>query len=394
MFGSMLVQYAIMWYLTLETGSGVVLTLSIVFGMLPQAIVSIFGGVWADRLNRRVLIVAADASIAATTLVLAIVMLSGYKELWLIYLALAIRSTGAGIQQPAVMALIPQIVPTEHLMRVNGLFQTISSGIMLVAPAVGAAIYAVASIEAIFFIDVVTAIIGILLLLTIKVPTLRAPDDRKGYFTDLVLGLKYTRAHRFALWLIAIYAIMMILGAAPSYLTPLFVAREFGEDIWLLAINELSFSIGMLAAGATVATWGGMRNRVLMIVLACLVFGVLNIGLGLSPVAWLFFVFMFCSGATIPFMATPSMTLLQERVEPEFHGRVFGLVNVAMTMGMPIGMMLFGPLADVVDLVWLFLAAGMLSFIAIVVAVGVPAGREALRTGADRPAAATEQAAV
>ena len=98
MFGSMLVQYSIVWYLTLETRSGWVLALSIVFGMLPQAVISIFGGVWADRLNRKVLVIAADGTIALTTLALAIVLTNGYTELWLIYLALAIRSAGAGIQ--------------------------------------------------------------------------------------------------------------------------------------------------------------------------------------------------------------------------------------------------------------------------------------------------------
>ena len=146
MFGSMLVQYAIMWHLTLETKSGVVLMLSAVFGMLPQAIVSIFGGVWADRLNRKWLIIGADASIAVTTVALALFMMSGYTELWLIYLTLAIRSTGAGIQSPAVNALIPQLVPTDQLLRVNGVFQTISAAMMLIAPAAAAAIYASMSI--------------------------------------------------------------------------------------------------------------------------------------------------------------------------------------------------------------------------------------------------------
>ena len=67
LFGSMLVQYAVLWYLTLTTKDGAVLALSTVFGFLPQAIVSIFGGVWADRHNRKLLIIGADAAIAAAT---------------------------------------------------------------------------------------------------------------------------------------------------------------------------------------------------------------------------------------------------------------------------------------------------------------------------------------
>lgn len=142
LFGSMLVQYAIMWHLTLTTKSGVVLALAAVFGFLPQAIVSIFGGVWADRVNRKMLIIIADSTIAASTLALALLMLSGVDALWLIFLTLAIRSTGAGIQMPAVSAFIPQITPTEHLMRVNGILGSIQSAMALIAPAVAGILYA------------------------------------------------------------------------------------------------------------------------------------------------------------------------------------------------------------------------------------------------------------
>ena len=84
-FGSMLVQYAIMWHLTLTTKSGAVLALSAVFGFLPQAVVSVFAGVWADRINRKFMIIAADLSIALATFGLALMMLSGIDDLWLIF---------------------------------------------------------------------------------------------------------------------------------------------------------------------------------------------------------------------------------------------------------------------------------------------------------------------
>ncbi|HMO10691.1 MAG TPA: MFS transporter, partial [Actinotalea sp.] len=72
LFGSMIVQYAVMWHLTLVTKSGLVLAISTVVGFLPQAVVAVFGGVWADRHSRKLLIIAADATIAVTTLALAL----------------------------------------------------------------------------------------------------------------------------------------------------------------------------------------------------------------------------------------------------------------------------------------------------------------------------------
>lgn len=171
-FGSMLVQYAILWHLTLTTKSGTVLALAAIFGFLPQAIVSVFAGVWADRINRKVMIIVADLSIALATFGLALLMLSGVDDLWLIFLVMAVRSFGAGVQTPAISALLPQIVPTEKLMRVNGINSSVQSSLMLLAPIAAAAVYANFSLVGILFIDVVTAIIGVALLATVAVPTL------------------------------------------------------------------------------------------------------------------------------------------------------------------------------------------------------------------------------
>jgi len=386
MFGSMLVQYSIVWYLTLETRSGWVLALSIVFGMLPQAVVSIFGGVWADRLNRKVLVIAADGTIALTTLGLAIVMLNGYTELWLIYLTLAIRSAGAGIQQPAVAALIPQLVPQDQLMRINGIFQTISSAIMLLAPAAAAAILAQMSLVAIFFIDVVTAVIGIGFLLLIAVPTIRtAATAGQGYFEDLVAGVRYTFSHALVRWLLVLFAIIFLLTVAPSMLTPLMVVRSFGPEEWKLAANEIAFSVGMMVGGIAMAAWGGFKNRIVTMIVACVSFGVITVCLGLSGNMWVFFGFMLLTGWAIPLFITPSTTLLQERVEPEFQGRVFSIVGIVMAVAAPVGMIVLGPLADIVSVEALLIVSGLVTLAVTAVAVIIPSGRAAMATGAEHP---------
>ncbi|ACQ78827.1 major facilitator superfamily MFS_1 [Beutenbergia cavernae DSM 12333] len=381
LFGSMLVQYAIMWHLTLVTKSGSVMALASLFGFLPQAVVSIFGGVWADRLDRKKLIIAADSAIAVTTLALALLMLSGRDELWLIYAALAIRSIGAGIQMPAVSALLPQIVPTEKLMRVNGINGTIQSTMMLLAPAAAAAVYASASIEAVFFVDVATAVIGIALLASLRVPRLvrQLVDGAPvGYFDDLVGGVRYVVTHPFVRWLLVLFGVVFVLTVAPSYLTPLMVVRTFGEEVWKLTVNELAFSIGMILGGALLATWGGLKNRITMIVGATFAFGGLSIALGLSTNMWVFFGFMFLVGLAVPFFSTTSMTVLQETVEPERQGRVFGFVGIVMAVAMPLGMVIFGPLADVFSVELLLVAAGILTFVVVTAAIAMPAGRRAM----------------
>jgi len=382
LFGSMIVQYAIMWHLTLETKSGSVMALAAVFGFLPQAVVSVFGGVWADRLNRKMLIIGADAMIATATLVLALLMLGGATDLGLIYAALVVRSVGAGIQMPAVSALLPQIVPTDKLMRVNGINGTIQAAMMLVAPAAAAAVYASSTIVAVFFVDVVTAVIGIGLLSLIAVPRLvrhdAGADAHVGYFDDLVGGVRYAASHTFVRWLLVLYAVVFVLIVAPSYLTPLMIVRTFGDEVWKLTVNEVAFSAGMILGGALLATWGGLKNRVAMIVGSTLVFGALSVGLGLSTQLVVFFAFMFLVGLAVPFFSTTSMTLLQETVEPHMQGRVFGFVGIVMAVAMPLGMAIFGPLADRFTVESVLIAAGLATFGVVAAAVALPSGRRAM----------------
>ena len=107
LFGSSIVQYAIVWYITLTTSSGKMLTLSTLCGFLPQILIAPFAGVWIDRWNRKKIVMLSDTAIAVSTLLLALAFLAGYKNVWLLLAVLVIRSAGTGIQTPAVNAILP-----------------------------------------------------------------------------------------------------------------------------------------------------------------------------------------------------------------------------------------------------------------------------------------------
>jgi DHA3 family macrolide efflux protein-like MFS transporter len=346
-----------------------VLMFATVFGFLPQAIVSVFGGVWADRHNRKLIIIAADGTIALTTLVLAGLLLRGMDDLWLIYVALAIRSVGAGVQQPAVGALLPQIVPTEKLMRVNGISTSIQSGSALLAPALAAWLYASFALGSVLLVDVVTAVIGIGLLTLIPVPRLLRTGEPVGYLDDLRGGLRYVRGHPVVRRVLLFFALIFFLVVPPSYLTPLMVVRSFGAEVWKLTALEIAFSVGMILGGAVLAWWGGVTDRIAMLAGASIAFGLLTVGLGLSSTLWVFLAFMFLCGICLPFFWTTSQTLLQETVEPEMQGRVFGLLGIVMSLAMPVGMLVFGPLSDVVSVETLLVVAGLLTALVGVVVV-------------------------
>jgi DHA3 family macrolide efflux protein-like MFS transporter len=392
LFGSMIVQYAVMWYVTFETQSGFAVALYAVAAFLPQGVVSVFGGVIADRVNRKVLVMVADSSIALATLGLALLMLNGVTDLWIILLAVAVRSVGAGVQTPAVQAIIPQLAPPDQLMRVNGLFQTIQSAMALLAPAAAGAVFGLFGIVPVFFIDVVTAAIGVGVLAFVTVPTLASIAAKDTSFRhDLVEGMHYIWHHRIVRWLLVLFAIIFLLTVAPSFITPLMVARTFGTEVWMVTVLELAFSVGMIVGGILVSTVLAKVSRIGLILFSTFGFAVFTTALGLSPNLYVFYGFMFAFGLLVPLFSAPFMTLVQETVDPDKHGRVFSYVGIVMALATPIGMSAFGPLADAISVQLLLVVAGIVTVLVVLVAIALPSGRAAI--AASRAQAAAPDAA-
>ncbi len=369
-FGSTLVQFAIMWYITLETKSGVMMTISIICGFLPSFFLSPFAGVWADRYNRRLIIALSDSFIAFSTLILAILFLLGYDYIWLLFVVMAIRSIGSGIQSPAVSAIIPQFVPKDKLLRVNGINSTIHSIVMLVSPMVSAFLLAVASIEAIFFIDVFTALIAVLtLVFFLKIPAHHKALERraKSYLEDMKEGINYIRTHKYIRHFFLFCIFFFFLIAPVSFLTPLQVTRNYGSDVWRLTAIEVAFSIGMMLGGIIVSYLKGFKNKIHTMAFASSITAITTFALGFDILFWLYLVIIFSMGLAVPLFHTNSNVLLQEKVEEEYLGRVFGLFSMIASSMVPIGMLVFGPLADVVSIEIILLATGavllLLSFL-------------------------------
>lgn len=363
LLGSMLVQYAITWYITLTTQSGVMMTISIICGFVPTFLISPFAGVWADRYNRKLLIALSDSLIALATLVLAVLYLMGQGAVWMLFAASAVRALGSGIQMPAVGALLPQIVPQTELTKINGLSGSIQSVVSLVSPLLSGALMSVAPIETIFFIDVVTAAIAVgILVVFLRIPlhAKALTREKAGYFSDMAEGIRYIGGHGFLKTIFAYCAVFLVLVAPLAFLTPLQVARSFGDEVWRLTAIEIAFSVGMMLGGIAIASWGGLKNRTHTMIAAALLTAACTIVLGLVPVFWIYLAVMGITGLVMPFYNTPFTVMLQEKVEPDYMGRVFSVFTMISTSVMPLAMLVFGPIADYVRIEQLLLITGAL----------------------------------
>lgn len=380
LFGSMLVHYAVMWHITLKTQSGLMMTLITVAGALPMFFISPFGGVWADRYNKKHIINIADAIIAVVTLIMAVVFSLGFDYTVLLLICLAVRAFGQGVQMPAVNALIPNIVPQEHLTRVNGINGSIQSIVMFTSPMVGGALLAIAPIHTLMFIDVVTAIIGIsILLLFVKTPTrLQKKEHNAGakqYFLEIGEGIKYVGKQSFLKKFLLLSALFNIMVAPAAVLTPLQVARDWGDGIWnvfggisfgseqRLASVEVVYFIGMMLGGLVMGLWSGFKNKSHTMAFSTFLLGIGAIGLGLITNFWIYLLCMGLIGLVMNLFNPPMMATLQTNVDGAFMGRVFSVLTMMSSVMMPLGMVLWGPLADVVAIDWLLIGTGAVVFL-------------------------------
>jgi DHA3 family macrolide efflux protein-like MFS transporter len=362
LLGSMVVMYAIMWYVTLSTQSGIMMTIFVLTSFVPSILISPFAGVWADRLNRKKLMIIADLSIAAVTLLISILFFLGIRDIWIIFVVSIVRAFGQAVHQPAVSAVYPQIVPSEYLVKVQGIAQGIQSSSMIIMPLLAGLLLATIPLEYILLIDVVTAIIAVALLIWfVRIPKHNAETSNQqiNYFKDIKDGLSYTFNHKFIFRIMLFGFLFMILVAAPSFLTYLQVARVFGPEAWRLATLEAVFGIGMLIGSFLVSIWGGFKNRLITYFISYIALGLSTIVIGL-PFNFYFYVSIWAVVGFFIALSSPLLVgLIQEKVDPEYIGRVFSVFGLINTISLPLGMLVFGPLSDFYDISLIILLSGV-----------------------------------
>lgn len=372
LFGSTLVQMAIVWYVTIQTSSGVWVAAFTVCSYLPQFLISFVAGVWADRHSRKKLIIGADSLIALVTflMVLAIphitdktVVLGG------LLVMSVIRSFGAGIQTPAVNAVIPQLVPEDQIMRFNGINATMQSVVQFAAPAAAGVLLTINTLSSTLIIDTATAIVGIGLLSAVIIPKQAIQSKGTSVFIDMKIGIKYTLSDKLIGKVLTVYGLFIFLCVPAGFLSQLFVSRVYGETYWYLTAVELAGFIGMVAGGILMSIWGGFKSRVTTMSVGLIAFGSLAIGMGLSKQFALYLTLMIIYGVAITMVQTATTTLIQEKAEISMQGRVFGLLGAMYSGFLPVGMAIFGPMADEISLQWIMIGSGI-ALIALSIFVG------------------------
>ena len=361
LFGSTLVQMALVWYAAMQTSSGAWVAAFTVCSYLPQFLISFVGGVWADRYHRKKLIIGADMLIAFATFP------DGIGNPVYFIGARSARRSADYVRCPifrgrdtdsAVNAVIPQLVPEEHLMRYNGIHASMQAIVNFAAPAAAGAVFAISTLQATLMIDIATAILGTGLLSCLALPRQPISARRAGAFSDIKIGIRYAFSDRLIGKLLIVYGLFTFFCVPAGYLAGLFVRRVFGDTYWYLTAAEMAGFAGMMIGGVVMSTWGGFKSREKTLSAGLLAFGSLAIGMGLSRNFILYLGLMAFYGAALTMVQTAITTMLQEKTGASMQGRVFGLLGTMYSGFLPVGMAVFGPLADILPLQWIMIGSG------------------------------------
>lgn len=354
--------YAVVWYVTESTGSALVLALMTAAAMLPIGLISPFGGVVADRFNRKAIMIVADGAVGLVSLVAAVLILLGDVSIPLLMVICLARAVGQAFHSPAMMATMPMLVPDKHLLRINTLDQLLASVASIGAPAFGVFLYTTFGFSSVMFLDFAGALLAIAGLAFAKVPTV---IDEQAANQHVIANLKdgwgcIARNRGLALLIAMVTVGMMIFGPL-SAVCPLMTFQHFGGDGYAASLVEAAFGVGMLAGSAVLVISGGGKRLAGLIAVAAVVTGASTALCGvLPPDAFLLFVVLIgIMAVACAWFNGPLMTLTQRNVDDEKMGRAMGLLTAAMGLATPVGVTLGGFLAEAIGVAPFFVVDGL-----------------------------------
>jgi DHA3 family macrolide efflux protein-like MFS transporter len=381
LFGSRLVQFALIWWLTAETGSATVLAIASLIGLLPTVLLGPFAGALVDRWKRRQVILVVDTAIALATLLLAYLYAIDAVSVGTVYVLLLVRGIGESFHWPSMSAATSLMVPDEQLTRVQGLNQMLQGGLNIVAAPLGALLLGFLPMQGIMLIDVVTAAFAILPLLAISIPEVAQHKEQSSsersttFWDDFRSGLKYVRGWPGLMILMLLAMVINFLLTPAAALMPILVSDYFKGGPLQLGWIEAAFGFGMIVGGLVLGAWGGFKKRILTSMV-----GLLGLGIGFSLIGfvpsnlfWLGVVSAFFAASMVPMVNGPIHAILQSAVEPEMQGRVFTLVGSMGAAMAPLGLIIAGPVADAIGVQSWYVIGGLACVLMAVVGYSIPA---------------------
>jgi MFS family permease len=334
--GTWMQRLAQQWLILSLTGSAFMLALNTFFAELPLLLFTLFGGVIADRHDRRHLLMGSQAVQMACALTLTAIVFFDVTRMRYILALSFIAGVAQAFGGPAFQSLLPSLVPRQHLPNAVALNSIQFNLAQTIGPAIGGMVLLTLGMAACFGLNGLSFLVVIAVLGLMHVPR-SAPATRERILIELRGGLRYVRQNR------ALLALTMLAFATTSLALPVRAFLPvFAEDEVHLSLMMMMSGAGAVVGALIVAWLGTFEHMGRTLLQVQVVFGGLVMTFALLPINGFSYVLLFLIGAALLMIFSLTNSLVQLTVPDELRGRVISIYLVAFRGGMPLGSLVSG----------------------------------------------------
>jgi MFS family permease len=357
--------------LQLSGGSGMALGVVVGLQFLPMLLLSLLGGVLADRLPKRELLLATQALMGLQALLLGVLVVSGQAQLWHVYALALLLGVASALDAPARQSFVVEMVGRDHLSNAVALNSATFNLGRVVGPALAGLLIAALGTGPVFLINAVSYLAVIAGLLLMRGADLYRPETRTGDRGGVRIALRYVRARPDLVLVLMLVGIVGTFGFNMQVTTALMATDVFGLSALGFGVLSALFAVGSLAGALLAARRSGMRQdrpSVRLVVALGAGFGLLMMLSAAAPVAWAFGALLLPTGICAIGFATLANANVQLGSDGWVRGRVMALYLLVFFGGNPLGSPLVGALASTLGPRGALAATGLLVVLLVMAA--------------------------
>lgn len=332
--GTQMQIVAVAWQVYLISHSAIALGLIGLMQAIPRLLFSLIGGVFADVLDRRRMLMVIEISMAAMSAILALCTMLHIITLWIIYVVVLIAASVSAFEFPTRQAIIPALVPREQMANAVSLSMVMMQLTTVVGSTLGGFVIAWAGVANTYWFDVISYFVVIGSLLVMYVPQVAAEKRPQATIGALVDGMRFLKEHPVILAVLSLDFFATFFGS-PKALLPVYASAILHVGPQGLGILLAGTSIGAIALTPLTGRINRIAYQGLGIVLAIIGWGVCVIAFGFTTgPLWLSVLFLAGAGAADMVSMVLRGVLIQLTTPDEFRGRI-NAVNAMFVIGGP-----------------------------------------------------------
>ena len=351
-----------------------------VFALVPLVVFGLWGGAWADAMDRRLLLIITSCGLAVASVLLWLQSALELNNVWVVLCLLSFQQAFYAVNSPTRSAAIPRMIPGAQLPAANSLNMTVFQFGAIVGPLLAGVMLRWVDLSTLYMIDAITCVLPIWATFRLTpMPLTSQQKTGQWGFAAVLDGFRYLAGNRVVLMSFVVDLIAMILGM-PRALFPQMAHQSFGGPIeggTIMALLAASMAVGAVAGGVFSGWLPRIRRQGLAVVVAIVVWGVAVAGFGVASWLahgsahtwlWIALAFLAIGGAADMVSSAFRQSILQQAASDELRGRLQGVFTVVVAGGPRLADALHGAAAAAVGTAVAATGGGVLVVIGVVVA--------------------------